>query len=83
MSLLIFALHLFLVAGLLYHSGYFPKLLGIILAIDGLCLMAIELRPYFWPAANLGWIFLGTFGEIVFMLWLLIMGWRIREPTPE
>jgi hypothetical protein len=81
MGLVIFALHLLVVAALLYRSGYLPKILGIILAIDGLCLMAIELRPYFWPAANLGWIFIGTFGEIIFMLWLLIAGWKIQEPT--
>jgi len=80
MGLVIFALHLLVVAALLYRSGYLPKILGVILAIDALCLMAIELRPYFWPAANIGWIFIGTFGEIVFMVWLLIMGRRIAEP---
>ena len=25
------------------------------------------------------WIFIATFGELVFGLWLLIMGWRIQE----
>jgi len=79
MGLVIFALHLLLIAVLLYRSGYVPKILGIIIAVDALCLMAIELRPYFWPTVNLGWVFIGTFGEIVFMLWLLIMGWRIRD----
>jgi hypothetical protein len=85
MGLVIFALHLLLVAALLYRSGYLPKILGLILAIDALCLMSIELRPYFWPTANIGWIFIATFGEIVFMLWLLIMGRRIQEPgsTPR
>jgi hypothetical protein len=81
MGLVIFALHLLIIAALLYRSVYVPKILGLIIAIDALCLMTIELRPYFWPAANLGWIFIGTFGELIFMLWLLIMGWRIQEPT--
>jgi hypothetical protein len=81
MGLVIFALHLILIAALVYRSGYMPKILGLIIAIDALCLLAIELRPYFWPTANLGWVFIGTFGEIIFMLWLLIMGWRIREPA--
>jgi len=80
MGLVIFALHLFLIAVLVYRSGYVPKILGLIIAVDALCLMAIELRPYFWPTANIGWIFIGTFGELVFMLWLLFMGWRIRDP---
>jgi Domain of unknown function (DUF4386) len=81
MGLVIFAIHLLLVAALIYWSGYLPKFLAVILAVDGLCLIAIELRPYLWPTANLSWLFIGTFGEIVFMIWLLTMGWRIREPT--
>jgi len=80
MGLVIFALHLLLIAVLLYRSGYVPKILGIIIAVDAFCLMTIELRPYFWPTANLGWIFIGTFGELLFMLWLLIMGWKIGDP---
>jgi hypothetical protein len=32
------------------------------------------------------WLFItffGTFfGELIFMLWLLIFGWRLREPIP-
>jgi hypothetical protein len=66
MGLVIFALYLLLVAALLYRSGYLPKILGLILAIDALCLMGIELRPYFWPTANIGWIFIATFGENCF-----------------
>jgi hypothetical protein len=27
------------------------------------------------------WVFVGTFGEILFMIWLLVMGWRIQEPA--
>ena len=80
MGLVIFALHLLLIAVLLYRSGYVPKILGIVIAVDAFCLMTIELQPYFWPTANLGWIFIGTFGELLFMLWLLIMGWRIGDP---
>jgi hypothetical protein len=29
---------------------------------------------------NLDFIFVTFFGEIFFMLWLLIRGWKIREP---
>ena len=80
-SLVIFCLHLFLVGALVFRSGYIPKIFGPILVIDGLCLMNYELQPYFWPNVNLGWLFLLTFAELVFGLWLLIMGWRIREPA--
>ena len=79
-GLIIFAVHLFFIAGLIFPSRYIPKLLGVILAVNALCLMVIELQPYLWPTASLDWIFIGTFGEIIFMLWLLTMGWRIQEP---
>jgi len=82
MGLVIFAIHLLVIAVLLYRANYLPKFLGVMIGIDALCLMAIELQPYFWPTTNLGWVFIGTFGELVFMLWLLIMGWRIRDPEP-
>jgi hypothetical protein len=79
MSLIIFSIHLVLVGALILWSRYVPKLLGAILIIDALCLAATELKPYLWPSANIGFLFIGAFGELVFMLWLLVMGWRIKE----
>jgi hypothetical protein len=43
--------------------------------------MVNSLGPYLYPHANLDPLFVTFFGEVVFMLWLLIMGWRIREPA--
>ena len=37
------------------------------------------LGPYFWPSGDFGWTFVTFFGEIVFMIWLLVRGWKIRE----
>lgn len=79
MSLVIFSIHLLLVGGLILWSRYVPRVVGAILIVDALCLAATELKPYLWPNANIGFLFIGTFGELVFMLWLLVMGWRIRE----
>lgn len=36
LSLVIFGIHLLLVGGLIYRSGYIPKVLGILLVINGL-----------------------------------------------
>lgn len=84
MSLVIFALHLLLVGGLIYRSGYLPKWLGVILVINGLGWLIDSLQPYLFPNANLGFIFITFFGELIFMLWLLIMGWRLapRKQQP-
>lgn len=80
-SLIIFGIHLCLLGYLIYRATYIPKLIGILLAIDGLGWLASSLQPYLYPNANLHFLFVTYFGELVFMLWLLIAGWRIREPV--
>jgi Domain of unknown function (DUF4386) len=79
-ALIIFGIHLILLGCLIYRSGYVPKILGILLVIDGLGWMVDSLSPYLYPNANLGFLFVTFFGELVFMLWLLIRGWKIQEP---
>jgi hypothetical protein len=79
MSLIIFGIHLVLLGCLIYRSGYIPKILGILLVIDGLGWEIDSLQPYFYPNAHLGFLFITFLGELVFMLWLLIRGWKIQE----
>lgn len=81
MGLVIFGIHLGLLGYLIYRSGYIPKVLGILLAIAGLGYPVYYLGPYLYPNADLGFIFITFFGELVFMLWLLIRGWKIQEPN--
>jgi hypothetical protein len=81
LGLVIFALHLIVIGGLIYRSSYIPKWLGVILVIDGLGWIVTPLQPYLWPNANLGWVVVTALAELVFMLWLLIWGWRIKEPA--
>jgi hypothetical protein len=80
-ALIIFGMHLVLVGYLIVRSTYIPKILGPILAIDGLGWITNGLQPYFFPTAHLDWIFYTFFGELVFMLWLLIGGWFVKEPA--
>lgn len=79
-GLVLFGIHLVLLGYLIYRSGYIPKLLGVLLVIDGLGWVIDSLQPYLYPKVNLKFIFLTYFGEIFLMLWLLIRGWKIREP---
>ena len=83
MGLTIFALHLIVIGGLIFASGYIPKWLGVILVIDGLGWIVMPLQPYLWPNANLDWVIVTAFGELIFLLWLLIWGWRIKEPVVQ
>lgn len=80
MSLVIFGIHLVLLGYLIYHSGYIPRIIGVLLVIDGVGWVIDSLQPYLYANAHLGFIFITFFGELVFMLWLLIRGWKIQEP---
>jgi hypothetical protein len=83
MSLVIFGIHLVLLGYLIYRSGYIPRIIGILLVIDGLGWVIDSFQPYLYPNTHLGFLFITFFGELVFMLWLLIRGWKIREPTAD
>jgi hypothetical protein len=80
MSLLIFGIHLVLLGWLIFRSSYIPKILGILLAIDGIGWIVSSLRPYLFANAPLHYISITYYGELLFMLWLLIRGWKIKEP---
>lgn len=81
LSLVIFGIHLALLGYLIFQSGYIPKILGILLAIDGLGWIVYCLRPYLYPDAPLGFIPIFGFAELIFPLWLVIRGWKIRAPA--
>jgi hypothetical protein len=85
-SMLLFGIHLVLLGYLIYRSGYIPRILrilGILLVVDGFGWVTTSLRPYLFPNAHLGYLFIAFLGELFFMLWLLIRGWKIREPTAD
>ncbi len=80
-SMVVFAGHLLLLGVLVYRSGYVPKLLGVLLAINGVAYLVDSLRPYLFPTTPLPFLFVLFFGELIFMLWLFVRGTRIRQPT--
>lgn len=80
-SLIVFGVHLILLGCLICNARYIPKILGVLLVIDGLGWIINGLQPYFYPNAHLGFLFITYFGELIFMLWLLIRGWKIPEPA--
>jgi hypothetical protein len=82
LALVIFGIHLGLLGYLVYRSGYIPRLVGIALAIAGIGYVVYNLRPYLYPDAEIGFVFAAFFGELVFLAWLAIWGWRIPEPIP-
>ena len=75
----IFSIHLILAGALIVRSRYIPSWLGVLLILDGLAWMVSNFQPYLYPKANLGPISILYLGELVFMIWCLIRGWKIPE----
>ena len=78
-GLLFFGIHLGLLGYLVFRSKYIPKILGVLLIIAGLGYVLTTLKPYLFPTVNLDFAEYTFYGELIFMLWLVIMGARIKE----
>ena len=78
-GLILFGIHLILVGFLVYRSGYIPKIIGMLLFINGLAWIFDNLQPYFFPSAHLKFLLIAYFAELIFMLWLLVRGWKLPE----
>src|SRR5215216_1796156 len=78
-GLLFFGIHLGLLGYLVFRSKYIPAILGILLIIAGLGYFLTSLKPFLFPDINLDFAEYTFYGELIFMLWLLIKGSRIQE----
>ena len=78
-GLLFFGLHLGLLGYVVFRSNYIPKVLGILLVLAGLGYLLNSLRPFLFPDMDLDFAKYTFYGELIFMLWLLIKGARIKE----
>ncbi|MFN0275320.1 MAG: DUF4386 domain-containing protein [Chitinophagales bacterium] len=81
-GILFFALHLGLLGFLVFKANYIPKLLGVLLIISGLGYLANGVKPFLFPNVNIDFAVYTFYGELIFMLWLLIRGYRIKELNP-
>jgi len=80
-AILFFSMHLALLGILVLRSAYIPKFLGILLIISALGYMASSMQPYLFPNFDTSFAVYTFYGELVFMLWLLIWGSRLKEIT--
>ena len=79
LSLVLFGLHLVLTGWLIARSSYLPRWLGWLLFVDGFAWILDSLSIYLYPEANLGFLQIVFAAELIFMVWLLGWGWRIRQ----
>jgi hypothetical protein len=82
-GLLFFGIHLGLLGYLVFKSTYIPRILGVLLIIAGLGYLITTLKPYLFPNFNLDIARYTFYAELIFMLWLLIKGSRIKESNKE
>lgn len=77
----LFSIHLALLGYLVFRSGYIPRILGILLMINGLgYFIEYVLKPLLFRGVDTGFLTVTYFGEAILMLWLFIRGRRIPEP---
>lgn len=80
-GLIIFGVHLVLLGYLAFHSGFVPKIWGILLVIAGLCYLFSHGLPLLWPGyATIKTTVEGILmlpmivGELGFAIWLVARG---------
>ncbi|WP_422083758.1 DUF4386 domain-containing protein [Ulvibacterium sp.] len=73
-----FGMYLILLGVLVYEASYIPKVFGILLIIAGTGYLLDTLRAFFFPMLKMDYIMVTFFGELLFMFWLLIKGWRVK-----
>jgi len=78
-GIIFFGIHLVFLGYLVFRSNYIPRILGVVLIITGLGYLLTTLRPYLFPGINVDFARFTFYGELIFMLWLLIRGSRIKE----
>lgn len=78
----LFAIWVLLVGYLVFKSGFLPKFLGIWLMLGGLCYVVSAVLFFLVP--NFDGTIYGLFafvGELLFYLWLLVMGVKDQKPV--
>ncbi|HYD22029.1 MAG TPA: DUF4386 domain-containing protein [Flavipsychrobacter sp.] len=79
LAFIVFGSYLVLGGVLIYKASYISKLMGVLIILAGLAYILISLQPYFFKEYNLSWMMAFYIGELVFGIWLLVKGSKIKE----
>lgn len=80
LALCFFGVHLWLLGILIWRSSHVPHWLACVVALAGSSYVVLFITKYFAPELDLGWVLLLALGELIFMIWLLAVGWRKQVP---
>jgi hypothetical protein len=81
LAYVIFGLYLILGGVLALMSTYIPRLLGIMVILAGVSWILTSIQPYFFKGYKLSWVMIFGLGELVFGVWLLIWGRKVKEDS--
>lgn len=76
-SMIVFATHLLVLSYLVYRSGYVPKPIGILLAVNGVAYLIDTAQPF--VRLTVPYLFIAFFGELIFMFWLFLKGRKMQS----
>ena len=82
-ALLFFGVHLLVLALAVWRAPYVPRWAAIAVALAGASYVIMHTADYFAPGLDLGMLMILALGELLFMFWLLIAGWRLPNREPE
>jgi len=64
---------------LVLRARYVPKLMGVFLLVAGVGYLVDNLKYFFYPGVDTGFLWFAYFGELIFMVWLLVVGAGIKK----
>ena len=79
LAFIVFGIYMILGGILMYKASYIPKVMGVLILLAGATYIIISLKPYFFKEYDLSWMMVFYAGELVFGIWLLVRGSRIKE----
>ncbi len=80
LSLVLFGLHLAVTGWLIAWSSYLPRWIGWLLFVAGWAWVVNSVAIYLVPEPHLSFLNVIFAAELIFMVWLLGWGWRLKEP---
>jgi hypothetical protein len=83
MGYIFFGLHLALLGIVAFRSGFIPKVVGGILILAGASYLIDYTSLLLFPTQNLRISFIFGWGELIFMLWLLIRGGKSAHQSGD
>ncbi|MEL7042300.1 MAG: DUF4386 domain-containing protein [Pseudomonadota bacterium] len=79
LALFFFGFHLLIVSAALWRNTRTPTWLSLFVGLAGLSYIVQYALDYLSPGTQIEWLLLLALGELVFMFWLLITGFRSRQ----